>query len=178
MAANKLNLTRDQLATFLKNFEQVKQFERLFQVADEIAPATDTVGISIAADSAFAAANEALALVGALGTMATQNADNVAITGGSISGLGSPLTVDSGGTGQSTFVDGQLLIGNTAGNTLTKAALTPGANIAITNGAGSIAIAVSGLGTMAFENTGATGSFTTVDLKTVTVVDGVITSIV
>lgn len=35
-----------------------------------------------------------------------------------------------------------------------------------------------GLGTMATQNTGASGSFTTVDLKTVTVVNGIITSIV
>ena len=35
-----------------------------------------------------------------------------------------------------------------------------------------------GLGTMATQNIGATGSFTTVDLKTVTVVNGIITSIV
>jgi hypothetical protein len=35
-----------------------------------------------------------------------------------------------------------------------------------------------GLGTMATQNTGATGTFTTVDLKTVTVVNGIITSIV
>jgi hypothetical protein len=103
-----------------------------------------------------------------LGTMSAQNADNVDITGGSISGLNPPLPVASGGTGQSTFTNGQLLIGNTTGNTLTKATLTPGSNIAITNGSGAITIAV----------TGASGSFTTVDLKTVTVVNGVITSIV
>jgi hypothetical protein len=35
-----------------------------------------------------------------------------------------------------------------------------------------------GLGTMATQNTGATGTFTTVDLKTVTVVNGIITNIV
>ena len=35
-----------------------------------------------------------------------------------------------------------------------------------------------GLGTIAVKNTGATGSFTTVDLKTVTVTDGIITSII
>ena len=35
-----------------------------------------------------------------------------------------------------------------------------------------------GLGTIAVKNIGATGSFTTVDLKTVTVTDGIITSIV
>jgi hypothetical protein len=55
--------------------------------------------------------------------------------------LGSPLAVNYGGTGQTTYTDGQLLIGNTTGNTLTKATLTAGANITITNGAGSITIA-------------------------------------
>lgn len=63
MALQKLNLTRDQLATFLKNHEQIKQFERLFQLADEIAPSSDTTGISIQAGNAEAAANEALALI-------------------------------------------------------------------------------------------------------------------
>ena len=47
MATNKLNLTRDQLATFLKNHEQIKQFERLFAIADEVSPSSDTTGISI-----------------------------------------------------------------------------------------------------------------------------------
>jgi hypothetical protein len=63
MATQKLNLTRDQLATFLKNHEQIKQFERLFQIADEVAPASDTTGISIQAGNADAAANEALAQI-------------------------------------------------------------------------------------------------------------------
>ena len=61
MATQKLNLTRDQLATFLKNVEQVKQFERLFAIADEVSPASDTTGISIQAGNAEAAANNALA---------------------------------------------------------------------------------------------------------------------
>ena len=63
MATNKLNLTRDQLATFLKNHEQIKQFERLFQLADEVAPSSDTTGISIQAGSAQAAAEDALAQI-------------------------------------------------------------------------------------------------------------------
>jgi hypothetical protein len=63
MATQKLNLTRDQLATFLKNHEQIKQFERLFQVVDEVSPSSDTTGISIQAGNAEAAANEALALI-------------------------------------------------------------------------------------------------------------------
>lgn len=53
----------------------------------------------------------------------------------------SVLGVASGGTGQSTYTNGQLLIGNTTGNTLTKATLTAGTGISITNGTGSITIA-------------------------------------
>lgn len=63
MATQKLNLTRDQFATFLKNHEQIKQFEQLFQIVDEVAPSSDTTGISIQAGNADAAANEALAQI-------------------------------------------------------------------------------------------------------------------
>ena len=57
---------------------------------------------------------------------------------------GTALPVTNGGTGQTSYTDGQLLIGNTTGNTLTKAALTAGAGVSITNGSGSITIAASG----------------------------------
>jgi hypothetical protein len=73
MATQKLNLTRDQLATFLKNHEQIKQFERLFQIADEVAPSSDTTGISIQAGNADAAANEALAQIVRLAQDAATN---------------------------------------------------------------------------------------------------------
>jgi hypothetical protein len=120
-----------------------------------------------------------------IGTIASQNAENVNITGGKISGLVPPLPtasggtalssftsggamyatsttalttgtlpVASGGTGQTTFTNGQLLIGNSTGNTLSKATLTAGTNITINNGAGSITIDAS------FSTTGSTGSVT------------------
>lgn len=54
------------------------------------------------------------------------------------------LPVVRGGTGQTSYTNGQLLIGNTTGNTLTKATLTAGTGIGITNGAGSITIAYTG----------------------------------
>jgi hypothetical protein len=54
--------------------------------------------------------------------------------------LGGTLDVDNGGTGQTSYTDGQLLIGNSTGNTLTKATLTAGTNVSITNGAGFITI--------------------------------------
>jgi hypothetical protein len=60
------------------------------------------------------------------------------------SGLG-VIAVINGGTGQSTYTNGQLLIGNNTGNTLTKNTLTPGAGIGVTNGPGSITIANTGV---------------------------------
>jgi hypothetical protein len=51
------------------------------------------------------------------------------------------LGVGYGGTGQTTYTDGQLLIGNSTGNTLTKATLTAGTGISITNGSGAITVA-------------------------------------
>jgi len=56
------------------------------------------------------------------------------------------VAVANGGTGQTTYTNGQLLIGNTTGNTLTKATLTAGSGITITNGNGSISIAATGGG--------------------------------
>lgn len=59
----KLNLTRDQLASFLQDHEQIKQFERLFQVvSDEVAPFSVTEATILAGD-AVASANQALASI-------------------------------------------------------------------------------------------------------------------
>ncbi len=59
-------------------------------------------------------------------------------------GVTGTLAVGNGGTGQTTYTNGQLLIGNTTGNTLTKATLTAGTGVTITNGTGSITIAALG----------------------------------
>ena len=56
-----------------------------------------------------------------------------------------PLPVANGGTGQSTYTNGQLLIGNASGG-LSKATLTAGANVTISNGNGTITIAATGGG--------------------------------
>lgn len=86
----------------------------------------------------------------ALGTPASGTLTNCTFptlnqnTSGTAAGLSATLAVASGGTGQTTYTNGQLLIGNTTGNTLTKATLTAGSGISITNGTGSITIASSG----------------------------------
>jgi hypothetical protein len=55
-----------------------------------------------------------------------------------------PLSFSQGGTSNIAYTDGQLLIGNTATGGLSKAALTAGSNVTITNGNGSISIAATG----------------------------------
>ncbi len=54
---------------------------------------------------------------------------------------GSTIAVDQGGTGQTSYTDGQILIGNSTGNTLDKATITAGEGIDVTNGGGSITVA-------------------------------------
>lgn len=59
------------------------------------------------------------------------------------SGVSGTLPVANGGTGQTSYTDGQLLIGTTSGSTLTKATLTGTANrLTVTNGSGSITLNV------------------------------------
>ena len=78
---------------------------------------------------------------------ATAGTDYV-VPSGNITGTAANVTgtdaVANGGSGQTSFTNGQLLIGNTTGNTLTKATLTAGNGIIMTNGAGAITIATTG----------------------------------
>lgn len=78
---------------------------------------------NFSADEHFTQAN--ITTVGTVAT-GTWNADTIAVA--------------YGGTGQTSYTDGQLLIGNTTGNTLAKATLTAGEGIDITNGSGSITV--------------------------------------
>jgi len=90
------------------------------------------------------------------------------VTGSSLTSVGTIATgtwngtaVDPayGGTGQSTYTDGELLIGNSTGNTLSKATLTAGSGVTITNGSGTIEIAAAGSGgtVTSVDVTGGTG---------------------
>jgi hypothetical protein len=79
--------------------------------------------------------------------------DAVSLSTADITGT---LGVANGGTGQTSFTNGQLLIGNTTGNTLTPATLTAGSGVTITNGSGAITVAFTGPGA---------GSVTSVDVS-------------
>lgn len=101
--------------------------------ANSAAPAWDTVtktdvGLSLVENTALSTWGGSTNLV-TLGTVAT--------------GTWSATTVavNKGGTGQTSYTDGQLLIGNTTGNTLAKATLTAGAGVVVTNGSGAITVA-------------------------------------
>lgn len=61
----RLGLTRDQLASFLQDFEQIKQFENLFSAVDTVTNVT-VDEINIAAGDAGAAADQALAEIQAV----------------------------------------------------------------------------------------------------------------
>src|SRR5204862_204618 len=94
---------------------------------------------------------------------------------------GTTVAVANGGTGQTSYTDGQLLIGNTTGNTLAKATLTAGAGIGITNGNGTISIAATGVasvtGTANRISIGGTATNPTVDIDAAYVGQNTITTL-
>ena len=73
--SRKLNLTRDQLAEFLTDQQQIRQFELLFSTVDQLQVITGT-DFEFQADTAAATANSALAQLAAL---AQESAINSAI---------------------------------------------------------------------------------------------------
>ena len=104
-----------------------------------------------------------------LGTMSTQNANAVAITGGTIATLTSPIAVASGGTGAATLTG---YVKGTGTSALTASASIPNTDI---TGLGTMstqnanAIAVTGgtiNGTTIGATTATTGAFTTVTAST------------
>ena len=97
-----LKLTRDQLASFLQDFEQIKQFENLFATVQTLAPIVGT-DFEFQADTAAASANEALAQIVALRQivqlLALAPEKTITLTH-DVAGV---LPVRSGGTGVSTL---------------------------------------------------------------------------
>jgi hypothetical protein len=75
------------------------------------------------------------------------------------------LGVGDGGSGQTSYTNGQLLIGNTTGNTLTKTTLTAGSNVTITNGTGTISIAAANTTYTAGDGLDLSGTTFSTDLK-------------
>lgn len=82
----------------------------------------------------------------------TKVSGNISGNAGNVTGT---VAVANGGTGQTTYTNGQLLIGNSATGGLTKSTLTAGTGCTIVNGNGTITINATGTG----------GSVTSVDVS-------------
>ena len=189
--SRRLNLTRDQLAAFLTDQQQIRQFELLFSTLDAIAIQNVNANLVYAGPTGGAASSPSFrALVQSdipAQALTKTNDTNVTLTlGGTPAsallaavsltlGWTGELAVSRGGTGQSSFTDGQLLIGNSTDNTLTKATLTQGPGINITNAAGAITIGTAGgiSGTAALAKLTALGTD-----GSLTFTDGIITGYV
>jgi hypothetical protein len=117
-------------------------------------PGSGTATIQFDADSGSAVPTAGGVITITGGTGITTSATGTAVT----FTLDTPVTVANGGTGQSTYTDGQLLIGNTTGNTLSKSTLTGGSGITITNAGGTITIDTTGGGFTWSEVTGTSQS--------------------
>ena len=78
---------------------------------------------------------------------------------------GTTIGVAYGGTGQTSYTNGQLLIGNTATGGLSKATLTAGTGVTITNGNGTISIASTGTTNTAGDGLDEAAGVFSVDLK-------------
>jgi hypothetical protein len=123
--------------------------------------AADTNTTQIAT-TAFVQTAMTAAGAGTVTSVAVTSSD-ATVTGSPITGSGTidialnTVPVNKGGTGQTSYTDGQLLIGNTSGNTLTKATLTAGSGVSITNGNGSITIAATGTSGVSTFSGGSTG---------------------
>ncbi|NDG04403.1 MAG: hypothetical protein EB121_03520 [Alphaproteobacteria bacterium] len=110
----------------------------------EVGVETDTSKFKVGTGST---AWTSLAYAGVTGAASSTDGALVAFDGttGKVIKANGTVTAAQGGTGQTSFTNGQLLIGNASGG-LSKATLTAGSNVTITNGDGAITIAAAGGG--------------------------------
>jgi hypothetical protein len=113
------------------------QIEKLYLIQNDLADAvtvknTAGTGVAVSAGAKKFVFNDGTNVVDAI----------------NLAGITGAVPVSQGGTGQTSYTDGQLLIGNSSGNTLSKATLTAGTGVSITNGGGSITVAALNNGTV------------------------------
>jgi hypothetical protein len=169
-------LNRNQIARFVGNDpDTIRAIERLFIVAGNLTPADIAALTQLILDNSLAlgAADNKAEVALSDATSAKRLADLLALAPAQQDPrLDRLQDVQAPSAGA-----GMVLIYDATQRRWLANTITAGSNITVTSADGAITINVSGLGTMAFENTGASGSFTA-GLQTVTVVNGIITSIV
>lgn len=113
------------------------------------------------ATTAFVQTAMAAAGAGTVTSVGVSSSD-LTVTGSPVTSSGTiglalnTVPTSKGGTGQTTYSNGQLLIGNASGG-LTKSTLTAGSGVTITNGDGSITIAATGTSGVSTFSGGTTG---------------------
>jgi hypothetical protein len=120
------------------------------EIADDAVTAAKLADTSVTAAAYGSASQVGTFTVDAQGRLTAASDVSIAVAASAITS--GTLAVDRGGTGSGSFTNGQLLIGNSTGNTLTKATLTSGTGITITNGGGSVTIASTGATGPVLEN--------------------------
>lgn len=155
----KLGLTRDQLASFLQDHEQIKQFENLFNTVDEEVSGGAVTDASTLAQNAYAIGNEALAGIVALNNLVAPLVTAPPPTGGTVTSVGA-----SGGTTGLTFSGSPITTSGTfvLGGTLVVANGGTGATNA-TDARLNLSAAKSGANSDITSLSGITGSISTVD---------------
>ena len=113
--------------------------DKTFNWIDATDSWTSSENIELASGKAFRINGASVLDSSTLGSGVTASSLTSVGTIGTGTWQGTTIGVAYGGTGQTSYTEGQLLIGNTAGG-LTKAALTAGTNVSITNGNGAITI--------------------------------------
>ena len=113
--------------------------DKTFNWIDATDSWTSSENIELASGKAFRINGASVLNSSTLGSGVTASSLTSLGTIGTGTWQGTTIGVAYGGTGQTSYTDGQLLIGNTTGG-LTKAALTAGTNVSITNGNGAITI--------------------------------------
>ena len=139
--------------------------DKLFRWLDATDSWTSSEHIDLASGKEFKINGTSVLTGSALGSGVTSSSLTSVGTLATGTWSASTIAVNKGGTGQTSYTDGQLLIGNTSGNTLSKATLTAGSNITITNGNGSITIAAAAGAPTAGDGIDVSGSEVSVDLK-------------
>lgn len=119
--------------------------ELAINVADGKLFYKDTGGTVQLLTSAGSGAGTVSSVNGSGGTTGLTLSGGPIISSGTLT-IGGTLGHANGGTGQTSYTDGQLLIGNTLTGGLSKSTLTAGSNITITNANGAITIAAAGGG--------------------------------